>query len=119
MRARTCSRCNLHAEPLIHELLIAGLRRRLWRHESGHGRSRPFESRCQASLAVDHSAYVAGAIAAQRLAACAAESYCGNIVVSGAVHTNLLYVVTGTTGRSLTDGPIGALASTTRLSNWL
>src|SRR5258708_2718907 len=106
---------NPRSRALTRDRRIYSLRRR----KARRWQWRAFHPRCQASLAVNHSANVAGAIAAERLAACAAESYCGNIVVSGAVHTNLLYVVTDTTGRSLTDGPSGALARTTRLSNWL
>jgi hypothetical protein len=75
----------------------------LRRHESSGG-DRAIETGGEARLAVDDSADVAGASAAERLAASAAESDRGNICMCGAVHTNLLYVVTDTTGRSFTDG---------------
>src|SRR5207248_1417132 len=63
-----------------------------------------FQTSCETGLAVNYSADVAGAVAAQRLAASATECPRGNIVVCGAVHTNLLYVVTDTTGRSGFNG---------------
>src|SRR5271169_2872183 len=113
---------NLQSQTLIHELLVAGLWRSLRRHECG--RSSAFETGCEAGLAVDDAANVAGAGAAKGLAASAAESDCGNIVMGGAVHTNLLYVVTDTTGRSgfnrsKTDGPSGALARIRWFPVWL
>src|SRR5271156_3790064 len=63
---------------------------RLRRDESGC-RSGAFQTGCKTRLAVDDSANVAGAVGAERLAAGAAKRDCGNIAVSGAVHTNLLY----------------------------
>src|ERR1700722_1614182 len=75
----------------------------LWRHESG-SRDSAIQTGCEARLAVDDSANVAGASAAKRFAASAAKSYCRSIAVNGAVHTNLLYVVTDTTGRSGFNG---------------
>jgi hypothetical protein len=69
------------------------------------------QTRGEALLAVNHSANVAGAGLAKWLAAGAAEGHRSGIAVCGAVHTNLLYVVTGTTGRSQESkhGPNGAM----------
>src|ERR1700745_3953913 len=70
---------HLHSQTLIHELLIAGLWRRLRRHES-RCRGSAFQTGCEAGLAVNYSADVAGAVAAERLASGAAEGHCGSIV---------------------------------------
>src|ERR1039458_5398712 len=104
------------------------IHRLLGRHKS-RGRHGAFHACGQARLAVDHSANIAGALVAKWLAASAAESHRSNIAVCGAVHTNLLSVVTDTTGRSgfdgsrfdqsRTDGPSGALARIRWLSVWL
>ena len=53
---------------------------------------------CETWLAEDCAADIAAAIGAQRLSACAAVGHCCNSVVRGAVHTNLLVVVTDTAG---------------------
>src|SRR5690242_10841012 len=70
-----------------------------WWHEA-RSRGSAFHARGQARLAIDHPAYIAGAGGTKWLAASAAERHRSLIAVIGAVHTNLLYVVTDPTGRS-------------------
>src|SRR3984885_342012 len=94
------------------------------RNESGSGHCTLHACR-QARLAVNHSANIAGALVTKWLAAGAAEGHGSSIWGRGAIHANLLSVVTDTTGRSQRgrdsdgDEPTGALARMSWLSAWL
>ena len=86
-------------------------RSRTRRKRRGGRRQRAFQPRCQTILAIDYAAHVARAVGAQRLTAGSAKGRSRNIGMVGAVHENLLYVFTITTG-----GSCGAAASTGWLS---
>src|SRR5215469_284127 len=77
------------------------------RNDAGGGRNHSRQALGQAIFAEDSASHLAGAGGAQRLSAGAAIGHCCSVAMRGAVHTNLLIVVTDTAG-----GASGAEAST-------